>query len=144
MTQGVFNKYSRSDTVNSQYHQIIANSIKKKLSTCYYITKQQRIWKKYLRRSNQIILRKKTVNIRESETTIPRIHISTNNDSTVLPVQYKQHQYTIESSKTTTINSENIVTVTKSIKNRLMVQKLSMKWGSIKEKEFKKSDERTW
>ena len=34
---------------------------------------------------------KKTVNIRESETTIPRIHISTNNYSTVLPVQYK-HQ----------------------------------------------------
>ena len=45
------------------------------------------------KQSNNIA--KKTVNIRESETAIPRIHISTNNDSTVLPLQYKQQQCTI-------------------------------------------------
>ena len=56
------------------------------------------------KQSNNIT--KKTVNIRESETTIQRIHISTNNDSTVLTVPYKQQQYNIESSKTTTIDSE--------------------------------------
>ena len=53
-----------------------------------------------------MILRKKTINIKESETTIPRILISTKNDNTVLPVKYKHQQYNKKSSKTTTINSE--------------------------------------
>ena len=46
-----------------------------------YMTKQ----------SNNIT--KKTVNIKESETTIPRILISTKNDNIVLPVKYKHQQY---------------------------------------------------